>query len=69
MNVYVTEMLRWGDDETHHYIVGVFDTREAAEEYGDAHKSFRGGKYEYRVVEGEMNYQDQEIVNYHKGIV
>lgn len=68
MNIYVVEMLRWGDDETHHYIVGTFSDRKVAEEYGDANKSYRGGKYEYRVVECLLNEVDQEVVDYHKGI-
>lgn len=69
MVLYVTEMLRWGDDESHHYIVGAFTSKESAEQYGDAHKSWRGGKYEFRVVPVVVDEVCQEIVDYHKGCV
>jgi len=48
--IYITEMLRWGDDESHHYILGVYSTREGAAFAGEVEKSWRAGKYEYRVV-------------------
>lgn len=69
MIIYVTEMLRWGEDETHHYIIGAFDNKKTAEQYGDAHKSYRGGKYEYRVVAIELNSQEQDVVEYRIGCV
>lgn len=67
MNIYVVEMLRWGDDESHHYVVGAFDDLEKAKEWGNANKTYRGGKYEYRVVTCQLNEVDQEIIDYHKG--
>jgi len=48
--VYVLEMLKWGDDEKHSYIVGVFNNREDAEKAGEVEAELRGGKYEYRVT-------------------
>ena len=48
--MYITEMLRWGDNESHHYILGVYSTREGATFAGEVEKSWRGGKYEARVV-------------------
>ena len=53
--LYVTEMLRWGDVERHHYIVGVYTTRQQAELAGEVEKSWRGGKYEPAVVECEQD--------------
>lgn len=50
MEIYITEMLRWGKTETHHYVVGAFSTKELAEAAGDVEKSWRGGKYEYKVI-------------------
>ena len=49
--LYVTEMLRWGDVERHHYIVGVYTTRAQAELAGEVEKCWRGGKYEPAVTE------------------
>lgn len=49
--VYITQMLRFGDTESHHYIVGVFATEELANRAGLIEKAWRGGtRYEYRVV-------------------
>lgn len=67
MKVYVTEMLRWGDEESHHYIIGTFSTEEKAQEAGDAERSFRGGKYEYRIVSTLLDFFPDEVIEYHKG--
>lgn len=49
-------MLRFGDTESHHYIVGVFATEELANRAGFIEKAWRGGtKYEYRVVAENIN--------------
>ena len=64
--LYVTEMLRWGDQETHHYIVGVYSSREGAAFAGEIEKSWRGGKYEYQVVESKLDAPaSQELWEYH----
>lgn len=65
--IYVVEMLRWGDTESHHYIIGSFDNPEDANAYGDAEVSWRGGKYEYRVVQTILNHKTKEIMDYHNG--
>lgn len=49
--VFVVQMDRWGDDESHTYVVGVFSSRMAAMHAGIDEKNYRGGKYEPRVVE------------------
>jgi hypothetical protein len=43
-------MLRWGDTETHHYIIGVFSTYKKAVKAGECEKTWRGGKYCYQVL-------------------
>lgn len=53
--MYITEMLRWGNDETHHYIIGVFSSLKEAKYNGEVEKAWRGGKYEYRIVEAELD--------------
>jgi len=65
--LYITEMLRWGESDTHHYVVGVYSTREAAEFAGEVEQSWRGGiKYEYRVVVVELDVDvGQEQLAYH----
>lgn len=65
--LYVTEMLRWGDTESHHYIVGVYSTVKAATLAGQVEQSWRGGiKYEYQVVAVELDAAvGQEEYEYH----
>ena len=36
MKIYVVEMLRWGDRESHSYVIGAFSSKEAADLAGDA---------------------------------
>lgn len=70
MKVYITEMLRWGDDESHHYIVGVYTTQKYAILSGDSEKSWRGGKYEYRIVELTIDKPiPADILEYHRKCV
>ena len=64
--LYVTEMLRWGDTESHHYIVGVYSSREGAAFAGEIEKTWRGGKYEYQITESELDAPaSQELWEYH----
>lgn len=65
--LYITEMLRWGDTESHHYVVGVYSSREAAEFAGEVEQSWRGGiKYEYRIVVMELDVDvDKEKYEHH----
>lgn len=44
--IFVVEMRRWGEDETHHYIIGAFTSKEEAEIAGDIERTYRGSKYE-----------------------
>ena len=53
--IFVLEMLRWGEDDTHHYIVGAYSTHEIAQAAGEIEKSWRGGKYEYNIVYVPVN--------------
>lgn len=46
MLVYVVTMKRWGDEESHNYVVGVFLTEDEAYSAGEVEKSYRGFKYE-----------------------
>ena len=51
MKLHITQMLRWGDTEAHHYIVGVFSDKEKAIYAGEVEAAWRGGKYSYRIEE------------------
>lgn len=65
---FITEMLRWGDTETHHYIVGAYSTRELAAHAGEVEKSWRAGKYEYRIVEVIIDapIDDEMLINHNE---
>lgn len=65
--VYITEMLRWGDTESHHYIVGVYSSLKAAELAGQVEESWRGGKYSYVVNEFHIDEPiPEEQLSYHQ---
>lgn len=63
MTVFVVEMLRWGNDESHHYIVGVLDNFDEAIKVGEIEKSWRGGKYEYRIKEFIISSSHRDIMD------
>ena len=66
MKVYVTTMLRWGDLESHHYLVGVYSTPVQAKFAGEVERSWRGGKYEFVVEESEVDAPvTQDQLKYH----
>lgn len=69
MKLYIAQMLRWGDPEKHHYILGVYSTYEQAFLVCDAEKTWRACKYEPNVVEVELDAFDldwAEKLAYHK---
>lgn len=55
MTIFAVTMKRWGDDETHHYMIGAFSTHERAVWEGEIEKTWRGGKYEYHIDEFEID--------------
>lgn len=52
---YVVLMRRYGADEGHHYIVGVFNDKALAEQRAEEERQDRAGKYEYAIFAFEMN--------------
>ncbi len=55
MKFYVVTMHRWGGEDTHNYVIGVYDNYELASMEGLGHKQWRGGKYEYKITEIYIN--------------
>jgi len=53
--VYTVHACRWGDTETHSYIVGVYAEKQAALNAAIMEEEYRGGKYECEVLEWVMN--------------
>ena len=68
--IYILEMLRWGEDDTHHYIVGAYTTEQAAILAGEIEKSWRGGKYEPNIVYIPINATaDKAKYDYHMKVI
>lgn len=44
--VWVVTMRRWGDDESHNYLLGVFSDECKALKAGTKERDYRGCKYE-----------------------
>ena len=58
MKVYTVLAQRWGDDESHHYIVGVFLNKEHAQNCGFAETQYRGNKYDCKIEEHDLEDSD-----------
>lgn len=66
MKIYNVTAYRWGDRESHSYVVGVFDNEETAIKEAKLETEFRGGKYECEVRSMELNeslkYKNYDVV-------
>jgi hypothetical protein len=62
--IYVVEMLRYGDRESHSYVVGVFTSASEAEKCGLYYDYWRGGKYRASISVHTVNYIPKEVVDY-----
>lgn len=51
MKIYVVTMYRWGDREAHSYVEGAYLDPIVAETMGEHEALYRGGKYEFEVLE------------------
>ena len=49
MKLYVVHMYRYGDEDGHSYIEGVYSNRKAAVKHGKAEEVSRAGKYEHKI--------------------
>ena len=63
--LHVVEMLRWGSEDDHHYIVGIFSSLPDAVKAGAVEKAWRGGKYEPRITSLDVDCKiDQEKLDH-----
>jgi hypothetical protein len=51
IKIFVVTMCRFGDTESHHYVIGAFSKKAAAIKAGEMEREYRGGKYEYVIDE------------------
>jgi hypothetical protein len=49
-SIYVVLMQRFGNDESHHYVIGAYSTSEGAKFAADKEEEFRGGKYFAKIL-------------------
>lgn len=49
--IYTVRACRWGDRETHSYIVGVYSKKQKAINAAKIEEDWRGGKYECEIIE------------------
>ena len=68
-NVYVVTMQRWGDDESHNYVKGVFTKKAQAQKCGESERAYRGCKYEAKISELVLDEHDQETLDYMQKIL
>lgn len=61
MEVFVVEMLRWGERELHSYVEGVFDTEEQALMAASDAEEDRGGKYVAEVTAFVLDQRRKQI--------
>jgi hypothetical protein len=67
--MYVVTAYRFGNNENHSYVVGVFSSRVQARFNADVEESFRGGKYICEISEFQLDAPiPQEMLDYHYGM-
>jgi hypothetical protein len=64
MIIYIVTMQRWGDTESHNYVVGAYTDVLQAKEVGLAYRAWRGGKYEPRIDVIEVDKVDDEVMEH-----
>ena len=58
--IYTVRACRWGDRETHSYIVGVYSKKHAAQKAATEEENWRGGKYQCEVIEWELGSENSD---------
>ena len=53
--LYVVHMYRWGDEDAHSYIEGVYDNKATARKHGKAEQEWRDNKYEPKIWTHPLN--------------
>lgn len=53
--MYLVIAYRYGNLSGYHFPVGIFDSLDAAVNEAILHRNFRGGKYDHRIYEIDLN--------------
>ncbi len=62
MKVYIVTMYRYGDKESHNYIIGVYTTKNIAIMNGNVELLCRGYKYYPEVIETELDKSNDNYI-------
>lgn len=62
MKVYVVTMYRWGNQEEHSYVLGVWSNEELALLHGKNEESWLVGKYEPKVTSWEVDANEYDNI-------
>lgn len=63
---YVVTMHRWGEDESHNYVQGVFTKKAQATKCGEAESNYRGLKYTFKITEVVLDEHDKDSMTWFK---
>lgn len=55
MKTYIVKAYRWGQMDTHSYVVGVYSDPDVAIKVAESEEEYRGGKYDCEVTEWLMD--------------
>ncbi len=62
MKVYVVTVYRYGNKEGHSYVVGVYSEQWKALIAAQKEQDYRGGKYDYEVIQVEIDVDKQRKI-------
>lgn len=63
MKLYIVTAYRWGNKESHNYVIGVFDNKDVASQQAKYEEERRSGKYTCEIIETEVNvYKQYQII-------
>lgn len=57
MTVYVVTMYRYGNHESHSYVLGAWSKKAKAQDEGVQEEEHRGGKYKPEITEWEVEFK------------
>jgi len=64
--LYIVEMLRLSEADSHYYFLGAYSNQELAELAGEVEKSWLALSYSYRVRKIELDVIDPEKLDWHR---
>jgi len=63
--IYIVEMLRLSEADSHYYFLGAYSNQESAELAGEVEKAWLALSYQYRVRKVELDVIDPEKLDFY----